>query len=222
MSDKTDNYNEASNNGEGDSTERGETRSNNLENSPINTQNENINANAIDIEKERLEKELREAKAKAQENWDLLLRTKAEIENVRRRASLDVEKAHKFSIESLARELLHVIDSLDKGLEVSINGSEQTGSNQIESMQQGIQLTHKLFIDTLEKFGIKEINPLGEIFDPSKHEALSIQEREAVEHNSILMVVQKGFSIHDRILRPARVIVAKSIPSSAPKIDERA
>lgn len=163
------------------------------------------------LEKEKLEQELRAAKAKADENWDLLLRTKAEIENVRRRAVLDVEKAHKFSIENFAKDLIHVVDSLEKGLEASANA---IGDISIESMQQGIDLTHKLLVDTLEKFGIKEINPVREAFDPAKHEALVMQETSECPPNSIVTVVQKGFSIHDRILRPARVIVAKAIASS--------
>lgn len=169
---------------------------------------------------ERLETELKEAKSKADENWNSLLRAKAEIENVRRRSALDLEKAHKFSVESFARDLLHVVDSLDKGLEVSYTTGD---ASQVEAMLQGLQLTHKLLVDTLDKFGIKEINPIGELFDPSKHEALSMQENNNVEPNSILMVVQKGFTIYERILRPARVIVAKpTTASSMPRIDEKA
>lgn len=177
---------------------------------------------------EKLEGELREAKAKAEENWNLLLRAKAEIENVRRRAILDLEKAHKYSIDNLARELIHVVDSLDKGLEASTSGNAE----QLEALLHGMQLTHKLLVDTLDKFGIKELNPIGEAFDPSKHEALTMQESDAVLPNSILMVVQKGYSIHERILRPARVIVAKSSSTTelngdaaggaGPKIDEKA
>jgi molecular chaperone GrpE len=162
---------------------------------------------------EKLEEELKNAKAKADENWNMFLRAKAEVENVRRRAQLDVEKTNKYSIESFAREMINIIDSLDKGLEVSYTGE----ASQVEAIIQGMQLTHKLFIDILEKFGVKEMNPIKESFDPSKHEALSMQESSDVEPNKILMVVQKGFSIHERILRPARVIVAKPMPSSIPK-----
>jgi len=181
----------------------------------VATSTENLatkNTIASDVEKEKLEQEVREAKSKAEENWDLLLRSKAEIENIRRRAALDIEKAHKFSIENFAKELMHVVDSLDKGLEVVI--TDNTDNNQIEAMQQGMQLTHKLLIDTLAKFGMQEINPLGNVFDPAKHEALLMQETNDVGPNNVLTVVQKGFLIHDRVLRPARVIVAKPFSSS--------
>jgi len=167
---------------------------------------ENVDS-AVDaeLEKEKLLQELTDAHAKAQANWDLLLRSKAETENIRRRGQADVEKAQKFCIEGFARELLNVVDSLDKALELTTAGNDT-----MDAMQQGMQLTHKLLLDTLDKFGIKEINPLGEMFDPAKHEALSMQETATAEPNSILMVVQKGFLIYERILRPARVIVAKA------------
>ena len=183
-------------------------------------QKENL-SNELENEKlanEKLAKELQEAKDKAQENWDLLLRTKAEIENVRRRTKLDIEKAHKYSVEGLAKELLHVVDSLEKGLEVSVTEENE----QVNSIMQGVKLTYKLLIDTLAKFSIDEINPVGEAFDPTKHEALSMQESDEIEPNNILLVVQKGFSIYERILRPAKVIVAKPKASSMPKIDEKA
>ena len=181
----------------------------------VKTQKENLSS---ELENEKLAKELQEAKDKAQENWDLLLRAKAELENVRKRAKLDVEKAHKYSVEGLAKELLNVVDSLEKGLEVS--AAEE--NEQISSIMQGVRLTYKLLIDTLAKFGINEINPMGEAFDPSKHEALSMQESDEIEPNNILLVVQKGFSISERILRPAKVIVAKPKASSVPKVDEKA
>ena len=176
-------------------------------------------ATTQNLVQEQLQQELQAAKAKADENWDLLLRTKAEIENVRRRAALDVEKAHKFSIEGLAKELIQVVDSLDKGLE---QAHMVTENDHITAMKQGIELTHKLLLDTLEKFGIQEINPLGQTFDPAKHEALSMQENAEVPEYSVLMVVQKGFSIYDRILRPARVIVAKPSANSTTKVDNQA
>lgn len=171
---------------------------------------------AINIEK--LELELHEAKSKAEENWNLLLRAKAEVENVRRRSALELEKAHKYSIENFAKELIQIVDSLDKGLEIVDNGE----ASQIEAILQGMQLTHKLLLDTLDKFAIKEINPIGQEFDPAKHEALSMQESDEVAPNNVLMVVQKGFSIYERILRPARVIVAKSKATTMPKIDKEA
>ena len=166
---------------------------------------------------EKLVQELAEANAKAQANWDLLLRSRAETENIRRRGQVDVEKAHKFSIEGLARELLNVVDSLDKALELAMVDQQQ-----MDPMQQGMQLTHKLLLDTLDKFGVKEINPQGEMFDPAKHEALAMQPSDQVAPNSVIMVAQKGFSIHERILRPARVIVARPPVADIANVDERA
>ena len=146
--------------------------------------------------------ELEEARRKAAENWDLFLRTRADAENGRRRAVIDIENAHKYGIEKFARELLGVVDSLDHGL--ASHPEEEKG------LREGMELTYKLLINTLEKFGIHLLNPLGESFDPMRHEALSTQVNNDVEPNKILIVVQKGFTLHDRLLRPARVIVSKA------------
>ena len=135
-----------------------------------------------------------------------MLRSLAEAENIRRRASLDVENAHKYSIEKIARELLNVVDSLESGLG-TITEPDQT---QLQHLREGMQLTHKLLLDILEQFQIKQINPIGEPFDPKKHEALTTQPTEELEPNMVVVVVQRGYSIHDRILRPARVIVSKA------------
>lgn len=149
----------------------------------------------------KVKQELEVAQKKAAENWDLFLRMRADSENIRRRALLDVENAHKYGIEKFSRELLSVVDSLDQGL--SLAGSQDQG------LREGLELTYKLLLSTLEKFGIKQLNPLGETFDPMKHEALSTQVNNEVQPNKILVVVQKGFILHDKLLRPARVIVSK-------------
>jgi molecular chaperone GrpE len=153
-----------------------------------------------------LEKALEEAQAALAEANDKSLRTQADAENMRRRARLDIENAHKFSVEKLAKELVHVIDSLEKGLEAAGTSTEQ----QIVSMKEGMELTHKLLLATLEKFHIHQVNPQGAVFDPKQHEALTTQVTTDVPPNTVLTVVQKGFVIHDRVLRPARVIVAKA------------
>lgn len=158
---------------------------------------------------ESLQTELATAQAALAEANDKMLRFRAEADNARRRSVLDVENAHKYSIEKIARELLSVVDSLEKGLEsVSDNEPEQES---IEHMRKGMELTHKLLLNLLEKFNIHQISPaVGEAFDPKKHEALTTQVTNDMEANMILTVVQKGFLIHDRILRPARVIVSKT------------
>lgn len=146
---------------------------------------------------------LEETQKKASEHWDLFLRTRADADNIRRRAVTDVENAHKYGIEKFAREILAVVDSLDQGLALSV-GDEAKG------LHEGMALTHKLLLDTLDKFGIKPLDPLGEMFDPMRHEALSTQVDNSKEPNRVLIVIQKGFSLHDRLLRPTRVIVSKA------------
>ena len=145
-----------------------------------------------------------EAEKKAE---DLRLRGLAEIENVRRRTQLDIENAHKYSIERLSRELLSVIDSLNQALTVESSD---------DALKQGVQLTLKLLLDSLEKFGIQQINPLGETFNPAQHEAIAMQPTEnAKEANTVLVVAQTGFTLKDRILRPARVVVASAAAQMA-------
>lgn len=154
---------------------------------------------------EDLQKQLEAAQIELAQANDKLLRMMADSENTRRRASIDVENAHKYGVEKLARELLTVVDSLEHGL----NAFSEPDNTQIVHLREGMQLTHKLLLDTLEKFKIKQINPQGETFDPKQHEALTVQPTDELEPNKILTVVQKGFTIHDRILRPARVVVTK-------------
>lgn len=161
----------------------------------------------------QLQSDLITAENKASEYWDLVLRTKAEAENVRKRAKIDIEGAHQYGIEKFARNLLNVVDSLEKGIEsANMVGDQQEANNNnlVISLKEGMDLTLKLLLDILDQFHIKVINPLGEIFNPVQHEALSMQENNDVINNTVLMVIQKGFTMHDRVLRPARVIVAKS------------
>jgi len=139
--------------------------------------------------------------AKADENWDRYLRAAAEVENVRKRASRDVEKAHKFALEQFGRELLAVKDSLELGLDAGDQASAA-------SLLEGSMATLKLLTSTLERFGIEEVDPAGEPFDPEFHEAISMQPSDTVEPGSVVNVVQKGYSLNGRLLRPARVIVA--------------
>lgn len=159
-----------------------------------------------------LESELEQSKAKADENMELALRTKADGENIRRRSRIDVENAHKYGVERIARELLGVVDSFESGLNSANQESVTT-----ESLKEGMQLTHKLLLDTLDKFNIKLLNPLGEEFNPKEHEALTMQETNEVKPNHVMTVVQPGFTIAERVLRPARVIVAKAVAESEKK-----
>lgn len=169
-------------------------------------QEENIVTEPESASIEDLQQKLLLAEGQLAEANDKMLRFKAEVENTRRRSAIDVENAHKFAVEKLARELLNVVDSLEHGL-AAMSEPDKT---QIVHLREGMQLTHKLLLDTLDKFNIKQINPQGESFDPKQHEALTTQPTVDLEPNKVLTVVQKGFTIQDRVLRPARVIVAKA------------
>lgn len=136
--------------------------------------------------------------AQAQEQ---LIRMQAEMENVRRRSEQDVAKAHKYAIEKFVKELLPVVDSLEQALQ---NKGDETGS-----VVEGVELTLKMFVDTLARLKVEQINPEGERFDPQEHEAMSMQPGTGAEPNTVIMVVQKGYKLNGRLIRPARVIVSK-------------
>lgn len=161
-------------------------------------------ANAVRTDVAELQKALEEAKSKSEENWNLFVRTRADMDNYRRRSELDVENARKYGIERFARELIAVVDSLEHGLAVAESEHDTV-------YREGMLLTLKLCLDIFEKFGITRIDPaLSETFDPNKHEAISIQATKDVEPNKIMVVAQKGFMLQDRVLRPARVVVSKA------------
>ena len=145
--------------------------------------------------------ELEELQARADENWDRYLRAAAEVENVRKRAIREVEHARKYALESFGRDVLAVKDSLEMGIAAA-------DSADAESLLMGSEATLKLLAGTLERFGIAEIDPEGEPFDPGLHEAMTMQPSADVEPGSVLSVIQKGYTLNERLLRPARVIVA--------------
>lgn len=147
-----------------------------------------------------LEESLRQAELKASEHHDAWLRAKAETENVRRRAQEDIAKASKFAIERFAGELLAVVDSLDAALAVENPG--------VDSLRAGTELTLKQLLAAFEKSGLKQINPQGEKFDPNFHQAISMVPSDQ-EPNTIVTVLQKGYLIAERVLRPALVMVAQ-------------
>lgn len=152
-----------------------------------------------------LQAALDEAEARAEENWNQFLRARAEMENQRRRAEKDVAQARQQALEKLAGELLAVKDSLEMGVQAA-RGEEAT----VEKLAEGSELTLRMFDQALEKFSIEPINPEGERFDPEKHEAMAAQESTDAQPNTVLTVVQKGYRLGDRLLRPAMVIVAKA------------
>ena len=159
---------------------------------PAGTEPENLPA---------LDEQLRQAEAKAAEHHDAWLRAKAEGENIRRRAQDDIAKAHKFGIERFAIDLLPVKDSLEAAL-----ASE---SASIEALRNGVELTLKQLEQVFDKQGLKAVDPTGEKFDPHRHQAISMLPSDR-EPNTVLNVLQKGYLLSDRVIRPALVTVAQS------------
>jgi len=147
-----------------------------------------------------IEQRLKQAEQAAQDNHDAFLRAKAESDNFRKRSQIEIANAHKFAVENFATELLAVKDSLEAAL--------ASDSATPESIRAGVELTLRQLKSVFEKFNVKEIDPLGQKFDPHFHQAISTVEADA-EPNTVVQVLQKGYLLHDRVIRPALVIVAK-------------
>ena len=161
---------------------------------------------------ERLQQQLAEAQNQAQQERERAIRAAAEMENLRRRAAMDVEKAHKFALEKFAGELLPVIDSLERALEMSDRENEQ-----LKPTLEGVELTLRSMLNAVGKFGVLPIDPQGEGFDPNRHQAMSMVENPNVAPNTVLAVMQKGYELNGRVIRPAMVMLAK-----APNVDVQA
>ena len=157
--------------------------------------------------------ELEKIKIELDKQKDLALRAEAELQNVLKRTAREVENAHKYGLERFIENLLPVVDSLEKAAELSIPEQSASSNNAIE----GINLCCKLLLDVLEKEGVKAINPLGEPFDPSEHQAMSMVENPDMEPNSIAAVVQKGWKLNERLVRAAMVMVVKESESTSPE-----
>lgn len=153
----------------------------------------------------QLEKTLEELQVEAEKSKEQMLRAMAELDNMRRIAQRDISNAHKYSIEKMVKELLPAMDSLEQGIDAAA-AADKT----VLPIKEGMDLTYKILLEALSKFGIKQIDPLGEMFDSDRHEAMSMQESAEHKSNEIMLVVQKGYVLHERVVRPARVIVAKA------------
>ncbi len=154
---------------------------------------------------EELTKRLASAEKKATENWDQLLRTKAEMENIRRRGQKDLENAHKFALDKFVAEMLSVKDSLEMG----IDATQQENAN-LESLSEGSKMTLSMLSGVFEKFNVIELNPMGEKFNAEHHQAMSMQPSDDFEPNTVMAVMQKGYLLNDRLVRPAMVMVSKA------------
>jgi len=147
---------------------------------------------------------LQDARAKADEYWNQLLRAQAELDNFQRRSRRELENAHKFALEKIVRELLPVIDSLELGL-AAAQGQDAADAS---SLREGMELTLKMLLSATEKFGVKVVDPLGEVFNPELHQAMTTQPTTEAAPNTVLSVYQKGYLLNDRLIRPAMVVVA--------------
>ncbi|WFB47522.1 nucleotide exchange factor GrpE [Vibrio coralliilyticus] len=152
----------------------------------------------------QLEAALLSSEAKVKEQQDAVLRAKAEVENMRRRTETEIDKARKYALNKFAEELLPVIDNLERAIQAA-----DTDNEAVKPIVEGVELTHKTFVDAVAKFGLKEINPEGEAFNPEMHQAMSIQESPDHESNTVMFVMQKGYELNGRVIRPAMVMVAK-------------
>ncbi|OOF64170.1 nucleotide exchange factor GrpE [Rodentibacter pneumotropicus] len=154
---------------------------------------------------QELEEQLKaQVEETAKKEQDLLLRTRAEIDNIRRRTEQDIEKAHKFALEKFSKDILNTIDNLERALATPANTEDES----IKALFDGVELTLKELISTVARFGVEAVGVVGETFNPDLHQAISMQPAEGFESNQITAVLQKGYTLNSRVIRPAMVMVA--------------
>ena len=157
-----------------------------------------------ELSAEELARLLEEARARADEHWDKVLRAQAEMDNLKKRHQRELEQAHKFGLEKFVAELLGVWDSLELGYQAAKENHD------IDKLLEGTELTLKMLADAMGKFGVEQIDPQGEPFDPEKHQAMGTVEREDLPPNTVAEVIQKGYALNGRLVRPALVMVSKA------------
>ena len=179
-----------------------------LQNDAVASEDEN----ALDVETDamisritELEAALEASEATVKEQQDSVLRARADVENIRRRTEQEIDKARKFALERFANELLPVIDNMERALEMADKENEA-----LKPMLEGVELTLKTMKDSVAKFGLVELNPEGEAFNPEFHQAMSIQESAEHAPNTVMLVMQKGYALNGRVVRPAMVMVSKA------------
>lgn len=166
-------------------------------------QDSNVAGEIAQLSREELEQKLNEAEAKANQSWDQVLRVQAEVENIRRRTEREISNAHKYGLEKIIMELLPIIDGIEHGLAIPVPNEAA------KAVHEGMEMTLNMMIKMLEKFGVKQINPKGENFNPEQHQAIQTKSDPNAQANSVIEVLQKGYALQDRLLRPALVIVAQ-------------
>lgn len=168
-------------------------------------QTQDANQDTLDNDITALQEALEEATAQASENWDKFMRSQAEMDNLLKRTKRDLENAHKFALEKFVSELLAVRDSLEMGLD----HAEGEDVDPVK-LKEGSELTLRMLAQVMEKFNVVQIDPKGEPFNPEHHEAMTMVPSNEVPANNILEVIQKGYLLNDRLIRPARVVVARA------------
>jgi molecular chaperone GrpE len=169
----------------------------------------------LEVSLEELQKQLKQAQKKAEENWDKVVRIQAEMENLKRRTQKDLENAHKYGLEKFAKELLSVIDSLELGIQASTSDVPE-----VVALKEGSELTIRQFEAVFAKFNIEAVDPVGETFNPDLHQAMTMHPSADVEPNTVINVFQKGYVLNGRLIRPAMVVVSKAVESSSDKPDD--
>ncbi len=159
---------------------------------------------AVEPETDSVEAQLAKAQETIKDYWDQMMRLRAEIDNNRKRAERDIENAHKYALKSFIENLLPVIDSMEMGM-----AAARADNATLESIREGSEMTMSMLLQLLEKQGLETIDPLGEKFDPERHQAMSMIESADAASNTVVEVMQKGFALNDRLVRPAMVVVAK-------------
>ncbi|WP_112288175.1 nucleotide exchange factor GrpE [Rahnella sp. AN3-3W3] len=162
-------------------------------------------ADVVDPRDERIVELEAQLKELQQRERDSLLRAKAEVENIRRRTELDIEKAHKFALEKFSGELLPVIDNLERALDLA-----DKSNSELAGLIEGVELTLKSLLDAVRKFGMEVVSDIHVPFNPELHQAMTMMESEELEPNHVMMVMQKGYTLNGRLLRPAMVAVSKA------------
>ena len=176
-----------------------------MSNEEIENTEQDQNAEAAPENNEQdVEALLEDARSKADEHWNELLRARADLENMRRRHSRDLENAHKHALDKFVAELMPIADSLELGMQAA----KKDGAT-LETVAEGMDMTMKMLLSSIGKMGLEQINPEGEAFNPEMHQAVSMQPAEGVEANQVIAVMQKGYSFNGRVLRPAMVIVSQ-------------
>ncbi len=174
---------------------------------PIDAELESVGPESADAETvspDEFGRLLDEKSSEANQHQDALLRAQAELENFRKRAARDLENAHKYGLERLISELLPVKDSMELGI-----GAAENTDAELSHVREGMELTLKMLQGAITKFGVEEIDPAGEPFDPEFHQAMTLQESQEMDSGTVLTVIQRGYSLNGRLVRPAMVIVAK-------------